>query len=243
MFRLFNFVVIWHSLIMDKTTSAYDSLPDYDVLISEYYRQNPGILTILETLLSKNKGQCLDVGCGTGVLSSSLTDLGLKVTGLDISQEQLAIALQKKRLAAIIQADAAQIPLSDNAVGLVISTYTHTDFDNWVAVVREIYRVLKPNGKFIYIGPHPCFFGGHIKRTRDKKSEIYPGYYRNDDRIFAAPGFSHEGLREKVGEKHLTLQSLLNSFLEARFKVRTVIEEEQNDPPIALGIAALKLPT
>lgn len=36
--------------------------------------------------------QVLDVGCGGGILSESLARMGAQVTGIDISQENVAVA-------------------------------------------------------------------------------------------------------------------------------------------------------
>lgn len=44
---------------------------------------------------SKNFPNLLDIGCGTGVLGLMLTEAGYKVSGIDLSEEMLAIAAER----------------------------------------------------------------------------------------------------------------------------------------------------
>ena len=146
----------------------------------------------------------------------TLTALGYTVAGLDISERQLSIATQKNRIHRAVLGDVVEIPFSSSTFDLVVSTYTHTDIDDWTQAMREVSRVLTVGGSFVYVGPHPCFFGAQAEKLLDGTVKIHAGYYNGGDRVvYDAPGFSDNGLRQKVGERHLSLARFLNSILVA----------------------------
>lgn len=224
-----------HTLYVANNLILYNKLDDYDGLISNYYKHHPEIQALLEKLIHDLSGSCLDVGCGTGILSQALRNLGFDVTGLDISRHQLDIATREERVHRAILADASRMPLENNLYDIATSIFTHTDFDDWPGTVKEIHRVLKPGGYFVYVGAHPCFFGGHIVHNNKLVSEVRHKYYRKTDRVYDAPGFSKNGLRERVGERHHTLESLLSGFLDAGFIIQQVLEDTHQDLPFAIG--------
>jgi ubiquinone/menaquinone biosynthesis C-methylase UbiE len=103
----------------------------------------------------------LDVGCGTGRHAVELARRGFKVTGLDLSSAMLAQAREAAQDAKVdielIQGDAstfefdrrfdAAICLCEGAFGLLGSSDDPAEHD--LAILRNIHRALKPNGKFI----------------------------------------------------------------------------------------------
>src|SRR5699024_11875260 len=69
---------------------AYNRMSDYyDLLTADqpYHKWK----YIVEHFLSSSENEILDIGCGTGTLTSQLTEYG-QVSGVDISQEMLEIA-------------------------------------------------------------------------------------------------------------------------------------------------------
>jgi ubiquinone/menaquinone biosynthesis C-methylase UbiE len=102
-------------------------------------------------VLSRNdhKGVALDLGCGTGSLSSVLAIGGWKVIGLDISHGLLSRTPERglHTQALFVQYNGTSIPLRDASVD-VITTYVvlnHIlDDHDLVALLSECRRVLKP---------------------------------------------------------------------------------------------------
>jgi SAM-dependent methyltransferase len=142
------------------------------------------------------------------------------VTGIDVSEDQLRIARERAGEAVeLLQGDAADLPFEDGSFDLVLSTFTHTDVDDFDAVVAEAARVLAPEGRLVYVGPHPCFVGPHSRFVRAMGiPELHPGYGERG-RYTEAVGISPTGLRAKVGAVHLPLGDLLQTFLRAGLRI------------------------
>ncbi len=189
-------------------------------------------------LLGAGPGRCLDVGCGGGRLIAVLADAGWTPTGVDLSTDQLRVAdARAGGLAeALLQADAASLPIADRVFDAVVSTFTHTDVDRLDAVFEECARVLVDGGRLVYAGAHPCFVGPYAHAT-DEGVLVPPGYW---DRTlhFEAPGFG-DGIRRLAGARHAPLADLLNHVSAAGLAIDRV-EEVHGDPPGILAFRAVK---
>ena len=89
----------------------------------------------------------LDLGCGTGILSTTLqkvNNLGV-VYGLDLKFEYLQVALAKRIDIPLLNATAEALPFKDEAFDSVVASYvpkyTHVD-----KMIDECLRVLKKKG-------------------------------------------------------------------------------------------------
>jgi SAM-dependent methyltransferase len=219
----------------------YDTFKEYDAIIDGYYKEHAAIIDLLLALLPNTTGTCLDMGCGSGIVGPRISERGFELTGLDISPVQLAIAKQKGRLKHAVHGNASAMPFDDDSFDLIVSTYTHTDIDDWDNAVREVERVLKPGGHFVYVGAHPSFFGAQAQINKaDGTVTIFPGYYNHSDRAFSGPGFSKGGIRETVGEKHLSMEKLLNPIFAGKLSIELIQEDGGTDPPICIGLRATK---
>ena len=100
---------------------------------------------------------CVDLGSGRGNdvirLAEEVGETGY-VYGIDISEGMVAKAntnLEKFEVenAKILQAELEKLPLKDNLVNLVISNCTINHTADKQAVWNEIFRILKPDGRFV----------------------------------------------------------------------------------------------
>ena len=105
----------------------------------------------------------LDLGCGTGLLTMMIKQSipNAQVTGLDGDEKVLNIARVKSR-GVDIQWDHAlafDMPYPDNSFDMVLSSFvTHhlTSVDK-VRALKEVHRILRPNGSFHIVDFGPPF--------------------------------------------------------------------------------------
>lgn len=96
--------------------------------------------------------QLLDVGCGAGFLSNELAKQGLKVTGIDLSEESLKVAQSHDETKSVhyLVADAYHLPFLDQTFDVLTAMdfLEHVEHPN--EIIKEFSRVLKPDGLFIF---------------------------------------------------------------------------------------------
>jgi len=96
----------------------------------------------------------LDFGCGNGATAIHLaSNLGLKVTGIDVDPEQIEVARERSGQAAnvrFVAADESKLPFGDNEFDFVATHMVTHHIPDWQNALRQMLRVLKPNGCLIY---------------------------------------------------------------------------------------------
>ena len=100
----------------------------------------------------------LDVGCGTGTHLDLYRGYECNLYGLDLSPSMLEVA--RKRLgnaAKLVLGDAAEMPYENSQFDLVIAMLSLHEMcpETRSAVVMEITRVLKTEGRSLLIDFHP----------------------------------------------------------------------------------------
>jgi SAM-dependent methyltransferase len=186
-------------------------------------------------LLGHGRGRLLDIGCGGGPTLFVCTEAGWSAVGVDVSEDQLRLA--RERGCDVTRADAAHLPFDDASFDAVVSAFTHTDVEDFEALLAEAARVLRSGGAFVYVGVHPCFVGPHAFVHDRGVPELHPGYRQTGWKI-EAPGIWTEGLRARVGARHLPLGLLLQAFLDAGFRLDRVEEPIERDYPHVLALSA-----
>ena len=92
----------------------------------------------------------LDVACGTGALTVAVADRvspGGVVLGLDANSEMLAVARRKHADIEWHDGRAESLPFADESFDAVVSQFGLMFFDDRVAALREMQRVLRPGGR------------------------------------------------------------------------------------------------
>src|ERR1700722_16221416 len=97
----------------------------------------------------------LDVASGEGYGSALLAQVARSVVGVEYSEATVRGAggnFQRTNLG-FLRADARALPLSDGCVDSVVSFETIEHFDRQDDFLREVRRVLRPDGTFIVSTP------------------------------------------------------------------------------------------
>ena len=97
------------------------------------------------------QGNVLDVACGTGDMAVSLVERGCTVTGIDLSEEMLAIARQKAPMVTFMIADAEHLPFPDASFDAVTCAFGVRNFVHLEQGLNEMLRVLKPGGQLVIL--------------------------------------------------------------------------------------------
>ena len=217
--------------------ARYDGWADWydEYLTGPFYENVPSDLA---RLVGPGSGLCLDVGCGTGVHLQLLQSLGWSVIGVDVSADQLRLA--RGRSSMIAQADAYDLPFASGRFECSVSVLTLTDFDDVGPFFVEVSRVLERQGRLVVVATHPCFVGPFATMEEDTGvARIYPGY-RDPQRVFEGPGLG-QGIRSKVGVRHVPLAEVFSKLLTAGFHLISVEELGKGTVPSLLALVASKI--
>jgi len=144
-----------------KTQSFYDRIADvhnFALKLNGYRASVAKYLRSLDLDLGP-ESVVLDAGSGTGIVTMSLLDSGFKpkrVVALDLSFNSLRLSCEqfakKKRYSSIVgvQGNILALPFDDGAFDMVM-TCGVLEYVNLDDGLRELSRVLKPNGKLVLL--------------------------------------------------------------------------------------------
>ncbi|MCZ0754131.1 class I SAM-dependent methyltransferase [Anoxybacillus sp. J5B_2022] len=115
----------------------------------------------------------LDVGCGTGEAVRFLRKKGFngKFVGIDPSPEMIRLARLKegeRRKSSFLIAEAEALPFARSSFDCVISNFSIHHWWNPAEAIREIRRVLKPEGVFIIVDIRGNSLIGKIARNFER---------------------------------------------------------------------------
>ena len=97
----------------------------------------------------------LEIGFGTGINIKFYPKNVKKIIGLDINEGMLK-QFSKKKLSNRVEIQSLHqegetLPFPDNSIAAVTSTYTLCSITDVTLSLKEIYRVLKPGGKYYFL--------------------------------------------------------------------------------------------
>ena len=230
------------------TTAAYDDVADW--YESEFlpnqrrfaddspFADPSGVDQTIVELLGSGSGRCLQMGCGTGIYADRIRSLGWTPVGVDLSAGMLRHARARLPVA---HGDAGRLPLPDRSIDAVTAVMIHTDIPHYESVLAEAARVLKPGGRFLHVGVHPCFVGDFVDRATPPHAVVGPDYLSRS----WTPGLGADAgtlgrdgqVRDKVGASHVPLAELLTLFVDAGL-TPTGFAEGGAPLPITLSVQA-----
>lgn len=201
---------------------------DYDGFAQEYaqgneissfnaYYERPATLELVGDVSGL---RVLDAGCGAGTLAAELVERGATVTGVDMSENLLAIARQ--RVAADFrQQDLSQpLPFADGSFDLAVASLVMHYLEDWVPTLREFHRVLAPGGRVVFSTHHP------VMDLRAAGTDDYYGTYQWEEQ------WRRGGRVMRMRFWHRPLRAMFAAFEQSGFAVSRFVEPDP-DPAMA----------
>ena len=121
---------------------------------SPVHRSGPSLPVLIEVAAPKPVDLLLDVATGTGNTALALAPLVLRVIGLDVASgmlDQARVRAQAENVENVefITGSAEELPFPDAQFSLVVSRHAPHHFHDLDKFLREVRRVLKPQGRFV----------------------------------------------------------------------------------------------
>jgi SAM-dependent methyltransferase len=163
------------------------------------------------------------------------------VTGTDLSARLLDRARVREAAEPLgvryVQDDATSlVSQPDACFDLAICRYALMDIPDLHAVCRAVARVLRPEGRFIAVVTHPCFYTPRAGAARDEAGAFL---HWEVDRYFDEGEWwsdNAEGVRGKVGAIHRTLSTYVNVGLAAGLVLEGIEEPRPDEDDAALAL-------
>ncbi|MFI7133016.1 class I SAM-dependent methyltransferase [Nonomuraea sp. NPDC050153] len=88
----------------------------------------------------------LDVGCGTGVVTSAALALGAQVTAVDADPGMLRLTARRHPYATIRRAALPDLPFDDEEFDAIAGNFVINHVPDTAGALKELHRVLRPGG-------------------------------------------------------------------------------------------------
>jgi ubiquinone/menaquinone biosynthesis C-methylase UbiE len=183
--------------------------------------------TLKKLLPDFNGKRVLDLGCGYGWHCIYAVENGASsVVGVDISHKMLETAKEKTHFSQIEYKCSAieDVDFPAESFDIILSSLALHYIEGYTDLIQNLYRMLKPNGTFVFTVEHPIFtsYGTQDWFYNDKGEILH----------FPVDNYFYEGKRtaiflgEKVTKYHRTLTTYLNTLLSNGFLINHVVEPQ-----------------
>lgn len=201
---------------------------DYDGFAKDYAHNNesnpynalyerPAILALAGAV---DGLRVLDAGCGPGMQAAELVARGAAVTGVDLSEDLLAIA-RTRAAGTFLRHDLTEpLPFPDDSFDLVVSSLVMHYLEDWAPTLREFRRVLVPGGRVVFSTHHP------VMDLRVAGTDDYLGTYQWEEE------WPRGGRVMRMRFWHRPLRAMFAAFDQAGFAVSRFVEPDP-DPAMA----------
>jgi ubiquinone/menaquinone biosynthesis C-methylase UbiE len=133
--------------------------------------EKAGLRALREGLIGQATGRVLEIGAGTG---ANLALYRTAVESITLTEpEQPMIRRLERRVrehtpsATVLRAPAEDLPFEDDTFDTVISTLVLCGVDDQPRALRQVYRVLRPGGRFLFL-EHVRSDEPRLARTQDR---------------------------------------------------------------------------
>ena len=130
-----------------------------------------------EKVVPRAHGRVLEIGIGTGLNMKHYDRSRVeKIWGLDPAMQMHRLAAKRVRKAGLdvelVGLPAESIPMNDASFDTVLVTYTLCSITDPVAALREMRRVLKPDGELVFC-EHGAAPDAGVRRWQDRLTPVW----------------------------------------------------------------------
>jgi ubiquinone/menaquinone biosynthesis C-methylase UbiE len=135
--------------------------PNYDAIAKSYDRRYvdndySGVEEALMAFVGQDlTGRALEVGCGTGHWLRLLEENGIRVAGVDASENMLTFARAQAPSAVLVRGRAEDLPWTNESFERLVCINAFHHFEDKVRFLAEARRVLEPGGQMMTVGLDP----------------------------------------------------------------------------------------
>lgn len=205
----------------EATAESFQAESDQDIEL-DWMGLGHGNLELLDDVEGTD---ILELGCGGGQCTITLANRGAHVTGIDLTAAQLAYAreLADEHDADIelLQGDVTDLEmLGDERFDIAFNAYVFQWVEDLSACFGETYRVLRPDGRFVFSMPHPFYELANPETHRIEESYFDTGRYVivDESRDVNLVTYRH------------TVSGIYNALTEAGFRIERMLEPGTDDP-------------
>lgn len=139
---------------VSRIEGVYDSIArEYAEAFSGEHGKKPMDQVMLHRFAREMKGRSpvWDFGCGPGHTARYLADLGVDISGLDLSARMLEQAANAHPGIPFRKGDVLNLKFADSSIAGLVSFYAIVHFspEQVRRAVREMFRVLRPGGMLL----------------------------------------------------------------------------------------------
>jgi len=186
--------------------------------IGKFYNEMLEMPATLELLGDVKGKKILDWGCGSGIYAKLLTKKDAKVKGFDISEEMIKIAKKNNPKLDLRVGSGTKIPFKEKFDIVVASLAIHY-LEDWNKVFREVRRVLKKGGYFIFSIGNPFTHTCKRKKVGNKKLRVLgiKSYFK--DHKLSATWKLPKGKKAVIITYVKTYEEIINIILKNKFEI------------------------
>ncbi len=166
----------------------------------------------------------LDLGCGQAQTTRWLRAQGGEAMGLDLSGGMLRLGRRLDHSLGtrtpLVQAEACALPFAPASFDTVCSAYGAVPFvEDGAALMREVARVLRPGGRWVFAVPHPLRWAFPDDPGEGGLTAMRPYFDRT-------PYLEAQDGRLTYAEHHRTLGDRVRELVAAGFVLSDLVEPD-----------------
>jgi len=219
----------------------------YDVSAGAWARNEPSSVSdftarpaVIDMCRPFAGARVLDLGCGEGYCARILKRSGAgEVLGIDVSSAMIQAAVREERRAPSginyehgDASDLAGIAKDSFDIVLAMFLFNYLTSAATATCMKEIARVLRPGGRFVFAVPHPA-----LAFMREPAPPFFfevtsRNYFETRDLRFAGKIWKRDGTALEVQLVHKTLEDYFSALRSAGFTRLPIVRELHVTPEI-----------